>query len=179
VVVPLPDDGDQDRYRVVATVADAPERLGIADIQAILDTRGPTPGQARVKNVIWSSRFQVHHRVADHYRAGRVFLTGDAAHVHSPVGGQGMNTGIQDAVALGRLLARVQAGEPDTVLDTYQTTRRPVALGVVAFTDRMTRMATLHTQPARILRNATLRLLTRIPTVRRAIAYQLAELATR
>jgi 2-polyprenyl-6-methoxyphenol hydroxylase-like FAD-dependent oxidoreductase len=179
VVVPLPDDGNQDRYRVVATVTDAPARPSITDIQAILDTRGPTPGQARVKNVIWSSRFRVHHRVADRYRAGRVFLTGDAAHVHSPVGGQGMNTGIQDAVALGRLLARVQAGEPDTVLDTYQTTRRPVALTVVAFTDRMTRMATLHTRPARILRNTTLRLLTRIPAVRRAIAYQLAELATR
>jgi 2-polyprenyl-6-methoxyphenol hydroxylase-like FAD-dependent oxidoreductase len=179
VVAPLPDDGDHDRYRVVATVTDASEQPSITDIQAILDTRGPAPGQVRVNDVVWSSRFRVHHRLADHYRAGRIFLTGDAAHVHSPVGGQGMNTGIQDAVTLGRLLTRVQAGEPDTVLDTYQTTRRPVALGVVTFTDRMTRMATLRAQPVRILRNTTLQLLTQVPAIRRAIAYQLAELATR
>jgi len=179
VVVPLPDDGNHDPYRVVATVTNAPARPSITDIQAILDTRGPRPGPVQVTDMVWSSRFQVHHRVADHYRAGRIFLTGDAAHVHSPVGGQGMNTGIQDAVTLGRLLTRVQAGEPDTVLDTYQSTRRPVALGVVAFTDRMTRMVTLRAQPARALRNTTLRLLTQIPAVRRAIAYQLAELATR
>jgi 2-polyprenyl-6-methoxyphenol hydroxylase-like FAD-dependent oxidoreductase len=177
LVAPLPDDGGTDRYRVVATMDEAPERLGIADIQDILATRGPRD-TVDVTEVIWSSRFRVHHRVADHYRAGRILLAGDAAHVHSPAGGQGMNIGIQDAVALARLLARVAAGEPDALLDGYEATRRPVALGVVAFTDRMTRMATLHSQPARVLRNTAMRVFTRIPAIRKKMAYQLAELST-
>jgi 2-polyprenyl-6-methoxyphenol hydroxylase-like FAD-dependent oxidoreductase len=177
VVAPLP--GADDRYRVVATVAEAPEHPGVADIQAILATRGPAGGRTEVREVLWSSRFRVHHRVADHYRAGRVLLAGDAAHVHSPAGGQGMNTGIQDAVALGRLLTRVVGGEPDALLDTYETARRPVATGVVAFTDRMTRMATLRPRPARLVRNTVLKLAFGLPPVRAKLAYQLAELAAR
>jgi 2-polyprenyl-6-methoxyphenol hydroxylase-like FAD-dependent oxidoreductase len=177
VVAPLP--GADDRYRVVATVAEAPERPGIAEVQSIVDARGPEGGRTRVTEVLWSSRFRVHHRVADHYRAGRILLAGDAAHVHSPAGGQGMNTGIQDAVALGRLLARVVAGEPDTILDGYEATRRPVATGVVAFTDRMTRMATLRPRPARLVRNAVMKVALSLPPVRAKLAYQLAELAAR
>ncbi|MEU0791608.1 FAD-dependent monooxygenase [Amycolatopsis sp. NPDC005961] len=177
VVAPLP--GSDDRYRVVATVAEAPEHPGITDIQSIVDARGPEGARSRVTEVVWSSRFRVHHRVADHYRAGRVLLAGDAAHVHSPAGGQGMNTGIQDAVALGRLLARVAAGEPDALLDEYETTRRPVATGVVAFTDRMTRMATLRPRPARLLRNTVLKTVFSLPPMREKLAYQLSELAAR
>ncbi|MCR6483825.1 FAD-dependent monooxygenase [Amycolatopsis sp. OK19-0408] len=177
VVAPLPD-GD-DHYRVVATVAEAPEHPGTADIQSIVDARGPEGARSRVTEVVWSSRFRVHHRVADHYRAGRVFLAGDAAHVHSPAGGQGMNTGIQDAVVLGRLLARVLGGEPDTLLDTYEATRRPIATEVVAFTDRMTRMATLRPRPARVLRNTIMKTVFSLPPARHKLAYQLAELAAR
>ncbi|MBB5914905.1 2-polyprenyl-6-methoxyphenol hydroxylase-like FAD-dependent oxidoreductase [Nocardia transvalensis] len=172
VVAPLPGD----RYRVVATVAEAPEHPTHADVQAILDARRPG---AVVREVVWSSRFRVHHRVADHYRAGRVLLAGDAAHVHSPAGGQGMNTGIQDAAALGALLIRVLDGAPESLLNDYEKTRRPVALGVVAFTDRMTRMATLRARPARLVRNAVVRAVTRIPAVRKALAYRLSELANR
>ncbi|WP_406269650.1 FAD-dependent monooxygenase [Nocardia sp. NBC_00881] len=178
VVAPLPDDHEPNRYRVVATLETAPERPTVEDIQAILDTRGPG-GQVKVREVLWSSRFRVHHRVADHYRAGRILLAGDAAHVHSPAGGQGMNTGIQDAAALGPLLTRVLAGEPDTLLDSYEATRRPVALGVVSFTDRMTKMATVRPRPARLLRNLTLSTLGRIPAFRYRLAFQLAELANR
>ncbi|MFI9505968.1 FAD-dependent oxidoreductase [Nocardia sp. NPDC052566] len=178
VVAPLPDAAEPNRYRVVATVDEAPEHPTAADIQHILDSRGPG-GDTKVEAVLWSSRFRVHHRVADHYRAGRILLAGDAAHVHSPAGGQGMNTGIQDAAFLGPLLARVIGGEPDAILDTYETTRRPVALGVVAFTDRMTKMATLRPLPARILRNTAMSLLTRIPAVRTKLAYRLSELANR
>ncbi|WP_063046679.1 FAD-dependent oxidoreductase [Nocardia pseudovaccinii] len=178
VVAPLPDETDPNRYRVVATVDEAPEHPAVEDIQTILDTRGPG-GSVKVREVLWSSRFRVHHRVADHYRAGRLLLAGDAAHVHSPAGGQGMNTGIQDAAFLGPLLARVVGGEPDSVLDAYETTRRPVALGVVAFTDRMTKMATLRPLPARIVRNTVMTMATSVPAVRNKLAFRLAELANR
>src|SRR4030095_1750606 len=100
VVAPLPGG----RHRVVATVDDAPEHPDVADVQRLLDTRGAMTARPSVDGIVWSSRFRLQHRVADHYRAGRILLAGDAAHVHSPAGGQGMNTGIQDAVALGHVL---------------------------------------------------------------------------
>ncbi|MFG1796919.1 FAD-dependent oxidoreductase [Nocardia sp. NPDC049149] len=178
VIAPLPDPAESNRYRVVATVDTAPEHPTRDDIQAILDARGPG-GDVEVSAVLWSSRFRVHHRVADRYRTGRVLLAGDAAHVHSPAGGQGMNTGIQDAATLGGLLTRVIAGEPESLLDSYETIRRPIALDVVAFTDRMTRMATLTSRPARSLRNLVVTTLTRIPAVRKSLTYRLAELGNR
>ncbi|MFI1918706.1 FAD-dependent monooxygenase [Nocardia sp. NPDC020380] len=177
IVAPLPDEQNT-RYRVVATVAEADEKPSLEDVQAILDARRPHSG-AKVQEVLWSSRFRVHHRLADHYRAGRVFLAGDAAHVHSPAGGQGMNTGIQDAAFLGALLARVHAGEPDSILDTYESVRRPVAQGVVSFTDRMTRMATLSNPVAREARNLLISTITHIGAVNHKLAYELSELANR
>ncbi|MGH8479900.1 MAG: FAD-dependent monooxygenase, partial [Gammaproteobacteria bacterium] len=157
VVAPLPGG----RYRVVASVDDTPERPGVADVQRLLYERGPVTGATRVDEIVWSSRFRVHHRVANRYRAGRILLAGDAAHVHSPAGGQGMNTGIQDAVALGHALAAVLAGRAAE----SQRTRRPVAERVVAFTDRMTRVATLHGHRARSVRNGVIRVIGRIPLV--------------
>jgi 2-polyprenyl-6-methoxyphenol hydroxylase-like FAD-dependent oxidoreductase len=100
VVAPLPGE----RYRIVATTPsdqDAPQQPSAACVQALLDERGPIAKRGRVQDVVWSSRFRVHHRVAESPRKGRVLLCGDAAHVHSPAGGQGMNTGIQDAISLG------------------------------------------------------------------------------
>jgi 2-polyprenyl-6-methoxyphenol hydroxylase-like FAD-dependent oxidoreductase len=162
VVAPLPGG----HYRVVATVDDAPAAPDLAFVQQILDARAP--GQARVTECAWSSRFRVHHRVADHYRAGRLLLAGDAAHVHSPAGGQGMNTGIQDGHALGRALA---AG----ALDGYEAQRRPVAQRVVAFTDRMTRVATARHPLVRGARNLALPLLSHTGMPRK-LATELAEL---
>jgi 2-polyprenyl-6-methoxyphenol hydroxylase-like FAD-dependent oxidoreductase len=166
------------RHRIVATVDDAPEHPSAELVQRLLDTRGPERQPARIRDVVWSSRFRVHHRLADHYRAGRVFLAGDAAHVHSPAGGQGMNTGIQDAVALaGRLAAVLRDGETDAVLDGYEAERRPVAAGVVALTDRITRIATIDSVPLRKARNALLRALDWIPAVHHTLAIRLAELS--
>lgn len=176
VVAPLPGG----RYRVVATMDDAPEHPGIADVQRLLDTRGPMTGATRIDEIVWSSRFRVHHRIVDRYRAGRILLAGDAAHVHSPAGGQGMNTGIQDAVALGHALSAVLSGRADeSRLDQYERTRRPVAERVVAFTDRMTRIATLRSPGARAVRNAVITVIGRIPAVRRWLATELAELRNR
>ena len=80
----------------------------------------------------------MHHRVADHYRTGRALLLGDAAHVHSPAGGQGMNTGIGDAINLAWKLAHVLRGRaPDTLIDSYETERKAFALKLVETTDRV------------------------------------------
>ncbi|HEV7710203.1 MAG TPA: FAD-dependent monooxygenase [Asanoa sp.] len=174
VVAPLP----EQRYRIVATLDDAPEQPGLADVQQLLDSRGPSHAPARVAEVVWSSRFRVHHRIADAYRRGPVFLAGDAAHVHSPAGGQGMNTGIQDASALARLLTDVLTGRAgEETLDSYEATRRPVATGVVAMTDRMTRAATVRNPFVRGTRNTVLRLAGRSATVRRKLAMNLSELS--
>ena len=171
VVAPLPGG----HHRIVATMDDAPETVTGADVQALLDERGP--GSVHVHDLAWGSRFRVHHQVADDYRRGRLLLAGDAAHVHSPAGGQGMNTGIQDAVDLGYTLAGVlRGGQPESSLDGYQRRRRPVAQQVVRLTDRATRMATLSNPVARTARNVLIELVGHVPAARRRIALQLAEL---
>ncbi|MFI1328977.1 FAD-dependent oxidoreductase [Streptomyces sp. NPDC020845] len=172
VVAPLPGG----RYRIVATQDDAPARPGIGDVQRLLDARGPQAHRGKVTEVVWSSRFRVHHRLADHYRSGRLLLAGDAAHVHSPAGGQGMNTGIQDALVLGgRLVTTLRDGRD--VLDEYESLRRPVAEQVVAFTHRMTKIATVGNSPLRSVRNTALRALDWLPAVHRTLAMNLSELA--
>ena len=175
VVAPLP--GDR-RYRIVATVPEAPEHPGRELVQALLDARGPRREPARVDDIVWSSRVHVHHRLADRYHAGRIVLAGDAAHVHSPAGGQGMNTGIQDAVALApRLSAIVSGGAPaGPELAAYEAERRPVAEQVVTMTDRMTRIATTGSVPLQKARNALMRALDWLPPVHRTMAMTLSEL---
>ncbi len=176
VVAPLPGG----RFRLVATLENAPERPGLADLQALLDARGPTRGGARVSFVHWSSRFRLHHRVADRYRHGRLFLAGDAAHVHSPAGGQGMNTGLVDACVLGKLLADVLQGRrPEAQLDEYERLRRPAAEQVLALAGRLTGMATVRGTMRRIARNALLRFIGLLPPMRRRLQMQLSGLARR
>ena len=174
VVAPLPDG----RYRVVAPMADAPDTPTADVVQRLLDERGLGRGRVTVTDVSWSSRFRIHHRVADTYRNGRLLLAGDAAHVHSPAGGQGMNLGIQDAIALSDSLIRVLAGEPENLLDDYAQSRRPYAEQVLSLTSRMTRLATVP--PAvRPLRNMGLGLAGSIPAVRAALAWRLSGLVYR
>jgi 2-polyprenyl-6-methoxyphenol hydroxylase-like FAD-dependent oxidoreductase len=108
--------------------------LGLANLQGILERRtGRT--DIRLHEPEWSTLWRANIRLADRYRAGNVFLAGDAAHIHSPAGGQGMNTGIQDAHNLGWKLAAVANGASPTLLDTYEAERRPVAAGVLALSN--------------------------------------------
>jgi 2-polyprenyl-6-methoxyphenol hydroxylase-like FAD-dependent oxidoreductase len=175
VWAPIPGD---DLVRIVAAVPTAPERPDRAFVQLLLDHRGPARRRSRIREVVWGSRFRVHHRVADRFRAGPVLLAGDAGHVHSPAGGQGMNLGLQDAVALGEALAGVLAGGPESALDEYAAARRPVAHEVVRFADRLTRLATA---PAglRAARNLTLRGLATVPAFRTNLARRLSGLVYR
>src|SRR5208282_378551 len=106
-----------------------------------------------VERVNWFSTYRVHHRVADHFRKGRAFLLGDAAHVHSPVGGQGMNTGIGDAVNLAWKLAAVLHGRADaSLLESYEPERIAFARRLVATTDRAFTSVTSPSAIARLIR---------------------------
>lgn len=173
VVAPLPDGV----HRIVAPVDDAPEDPSAAFVQRLLDER-VGGGQLRVAEVVWGSRFRIHHRVADTYRVGRLLLAGDAAHVHSPAGGQGMNLGIQDAVAVADAVAAVLAGGSADLLDGYSDARRPMARDVVAMTDRLTKLAT-SPRALRPIRNAAISLAGRVPSTRRALAWRLSGLVYR
>ncbi|MGJ0120499.1 FAD-dependent monooxygenase [Williamsia sp. MIQD14] len=166
VVAPLPDN----RFRVVATADNPSEQPTGADIEALLRARA---GAADVGDVAWSGRFRVHHRLAETYRRGAVFLAGDAAHVHSPAGGQGMNTGIQDALVLVEILTT--GADPDS----YERRRRPVARRVLRLTDRMTRAATVDVAGARAVRNTVIRAGLSVPPIRHRIAMEISELAYR
>lgn len=176
VVAPLPNN----RYRIVATLDDAPPEPKLNDIQSLLDTRGPTHGIAKVLRVHWSSRFRLHHRVADQYRRGRFLLMGDAAHVHSPAGGQGMNTGLVDACVLGRILSDVVSKRRDeSYLDKYESMRRPAARQVLQLAGRLTYMATMKSAPQRFLRNLVLRTAGLSPVFRRRLTMNLSGLSRR
>jgi 2-polyprenyl-6-methoxyphenol hydroxylase-like FAD-dependent oxidoreductase len=174
VMAPLPGG----LHRIVAPVENAPAAPTTAFVQQLLDARGFGPGQLVVDDVIWGSHFRIHHRVADSYRAGRLLLAGDAAHVHSPAGGQGMNTGIQDAVALADALQQVLAGAPESLLDRYGHDRRAVAQEVLSLTGRLTRLATVP-RALRPARNSAMQLSSRIPAVRGRLAWRLSGLVYR
>ncbi|MEU5908544.1 FAD-dependent oxidoreductase [Micromonospora sp. NPDC047527] len=174
VWAPLPDGV----VRLVAAVPTAPADPDRAYLQALLDERGPARRPDRVTDVLWGSRFRVHHRIADTYRAGPVLLAGDAGHVHSPAGGQGMNLGICDAVAAGTALADVFAGGPETLLDDYSTRQRPMAEDVLSLAANLTRLASASPvrQPAR---DVLLRLIGLVPPARRKVALRLSGLSHR
>jgi len=131
--------------------------------QAVADDREPAFADVAAKaaaltgasfaGVDWFSTYRVHHRVADVFRKGNAFLLGDAGHIHSPAGGQGMNTGIGDAANLAWKLAAVLQGRADaTILDTYESERLPFARALVATTDRIFERAVGHSLFDRLLR---------------------------
>ncbi|WP_199752785.1 FAD-dependent oxidoreductase [Actinoplanes sp. ATCC 53533] len=119
----------------------------------------------------WMSRFHSDERQVPRYRVGRVFLAGDAAHVHSPAGGQGMNTGLQDAANLGwKLAATVRGWAPDGLLDTYESERHPVGRLVLRSSGAIIRMAMIRSRAGRLARDVIGGTALRLPPVARKVA---------
>lgn len=148
----------------------------LAQVQAIVDSRGP--GGVTLSDPAWLSGFRINERKVANYRHGRCFLAGDAAHIHSPAGGQGMNTGMQDTWNLAWKLALVESGRArPTLLDSYDPERGEVGAMVLRNATRMTRFATLRNPIAQFLRNRAVGLVGHIPSFRRAVFYGLTELA--
>ena len=167
------------------------------DLFRLVDTTGMVPGEdpnsivarfsdlihahacagARVGAARWTSAFHLHRRVVDDYRQGRCFVAGDAAHLYSPAGGQGMNTGLQDAYNLAWKLALVVKGRsPEALLDSYSAERRPVARGVLRGSDNLTKAVTFRDPIARHLRDKLLSVLGEFDFVGRAAARNISEL---
>ena len=139
--------------RIVGIARDDPEGTPAATADAALRDRFDSAFGLRWGASNWRSAYRVHHRVADRFRDGAVFLAGDAAHVHSPVGAQGMNTGLQDAHNLAlKLVDVLRHGAPDAYLDRYEAERRPVALRLVASTDTAFAIVTSKTRRADFIR---------------------------
>ncbi|PRX97727.1 FAD-dependent monooxygenase [Allonocardiopsis opalescens] len=161
-------------WRVLASTPGGrpPERPGLADFAQAVAER--TPLDARPRELRWSSAFAAREGLAETFRRGRVLLAGDAAHSHSPIGGQGMNTGMQDAYNLGWKLALAATGGAD-ILDGYGAERRPVAEAVIGTTSAATRVATGRALVVRRARRHALRLLSRLTAVQRRFADALGE----
>jgi 2-polyprenyl-6-methoxyphenol hydroxylase-like FAD-dependent oxidoreductase len=131
----------------------APGAPGLDEIQQLVDQRAPE--RVLVSDPTWLASFNCHRRSTDVYRRGHVLLAGDAVHIHTPAGGQGMNTGITDAHNLGWKLALVAAGRaPEQLLDTYGREREPVAAQVLGFTHTLVRFGTVTHPVKRTLRDA-------------------------
>jgi 4,5-epoxidase len=164
---PLP---GADRWRLMAPAPDPSADQGPDAVLAeLLALRSGLPGAA-VKESYWTSTFRFHRRLAETYRAGRVLLAGDAAHIHSPFGGQGLNTGIGDAENLAWKLPLVATGRAaPALLDTYEAERRPVAQEVLASTSGMTRVVLGGSAVARLIRDRVLVPLMNRPFVQRLI----------
>ncbi|MER6316331.1 FAD-dependent monooxygenase [Streptomyces sp. NPDC001581] len=142
------------QHRIVTPAAPGSAAPRAVDVERLISERGPTKAQIRVTAVMNASTYRVQERVAERFRAGPVFLAGDAAHTHSPAGGQGMNTGIQDGGNLAWKLHAVLTGAaPAELLDSYHDERHPVASELVAFTSQFANIATLRDPAAGQRRN--------------------------
>ena len=164
----------KDRWRVIGIL---PERLrGRHDLtfeETVPAIRSEADAHVAFKHCSWFSTYRIHHRRAERFRQGRCFLLGDAAHVHSPMGGQGMNTGLQDAYNLAWKLAAVVRAKADArLLDTYEAERVPVAERLLQTTDRAFSLVVSDTWTAALFRTRIMwrmaAIAMRIPRVRRA-----------
>jgi 2-polyprenyl-6-methoxyphenol hydroxylase-like FAD-dependent oxidoreductase len=173
--IPLP----HNVWRIAASGVGPPKDANIDFYQKLVSDQ--VDPDIRLSELVWKSHFHIHHRLASHYRQGRIFLAGDAAHVHSPAGGQGMNISIQDGCRLGEILAEALQGKSsDADLDRYETERRPVGERVLAMTHRITTIGTLKSPVLCVLRNWFLwATMTVLPFLKDKIALQISKIGHR
>jgi 3-(3-hydroxy-phenyl)propionate hydroxylase len=172
-IFPLPGD----RHRLVIDTSDTERReTSFAECQAIVAARAPI--EIALSEPRWISDFRIHTRMVARLQDRRVFLLGDAAHIHSPALAQGMNTGIQDAVNLAWKLGLVAQGVADpTLLDSYEAERRPVEQSVLQQTDLVTRLVSLEASVARTLRDRLMAAISSFDMIQQRARRTVSELA--
>ncbi|MDN5857740.1 MAG: FAD-dependent monooxygenase [Pseudonocardia sp.] len=182
LAMPMRDpDGREDRWRLMANVdltepRPPTERALLDRLQELIATRAGRSDGA-IREAVWTSVFRIQRRLAEDYRRGRVLLVGDAAHIHSPMGGQGMNTGIGDAENLAWKLGLVVAGRAgDGLLDTYATERRPLAAEVLRGADAATRLQVGAGPVGRFVRDRVMVPVLGLPAVQRWLTGRASQL---
>ncbi|MCP1270957.1 FAD-dependent monooxygenase [Acetobacter cerevisiae] len=162
------------RYRIIADLGSVPLHMpDLGEMQRLVELRGP--GGLILSDPVWLSDFGVNERKVRDYRTGRVFLAGDAAHIHSPAGGQGMNMGMQDAFNLAWKLALVERQEAaPSLLDSYSLERSAVARQILSDSSRMTRIVLLKHHLGQRVRNFLVKQAFRLSVMRRAAANRLS-----
>jgi 2-polyprenyl-6-methoxyphenol hydroxylase-like FAD-dependent oxidoreductase len=172
----------QGRYRIIADVGNAPASAQqsdptLAEVQTILDQRGA--GGIVASEPVWLAGFRINERKVADYRSGQVFLAGDAAHIHSPAGGQGMNTGIQDACNLAWKLALVHSGNcaAEPLLGSYSQERSEVGKQVLAETGRATTIALIRGDIKQSIRNHIASLILGLSPIRKTMAEVVTEVS--
>ncbi len=169
------------RCRIIADMGtaqttDRPPEPSLSDVQNIVNDRGPTG--VRLSEAHWLAGFRIHERKVAEYRRGRVFLAGDAAHIHSPAGGQGMNTGMQDTWNLAWKLALVHKGRArPSLLDSYTIERSAVGEMVLRNATRLTRVATMRNPVGQFFRNRLVQILGNLSSFRRNFVRDLTEMS--
>ena len=143
--------------------ANEKRQISVDDLQGIVDRIGV---RVKIKSAEWLTPFHVTDRQATHYRIGNAFLAGDASHIHSPVGGQGMNTGIQDAANLCWKLAAVAKGADDTLLNSYEEERGEVGKALLRFTGRGLKLASTANPFLERARDALAPIVSKLPPVK-------------
>jgi len=165
-----------ERRRIVATITHADGDAPTLElVRKVLAERGPAGIEARALN--WSSYFRIHHRHVSRMHIGRMFVAGDAAHLHSPFGGQGMNTGLQDVWNLvWKLDLRLRGYGSDQLLDSYDSERLPIIKGVIHVTDLMTKVLGTPSKLVQDLRDAFIPMVSRLAPFQHAFVRRLSEL---
>jgi 2-polyprenyl-6-methoxyphenol hydroxylase-like FAD-dependent oxidoreductase len=158
----------------VNTDAGLKRQLTLQDFQNAADFMG---ARIHVNRADWMTPFSVNDRIATHYRIGNIFLAGDASHIHSPAGGQGMNTGMQDVANLAWKLAAVTAGADDKLLDSYEEERIAVGKNLLASTERMVKLVTSTNTITENLRDTLLPILSKLHPVQHRILGFISETA--
>lgn len=176
-----------ERYRIAAVMPSDSEHTNeveankqteptLEEMQEIVNER--SMHSLKLSDQLWATGLYLHHRHVTHYREGNCFVAGDAAHIHSPAGGQGMNTGMQDAYNLAWKMGLVARGvSSESLLDSYGAERLGIALGVIKMTDFMMKVNTLKNPIAKHLRNTLAPILTAQEVIQRRAKHQIAELS--